>query len=206
MENFEEVKEIGAGISGVARLLRNKKTQELVAVKYIERGPKIDENVKREIMNHRSLCHPNIIRFKEVEMELLRTSIASFTSKKGEIKVEAKEALKEEITKALTASIEDKLDVTKEGWVEVVKKEARQEAQKDEVLIIHTTIVGEDVTSRNQRRRGVHTREGWESLMQENWIQGRGDSFLQSLESRQRPKEESPHPPIRLRGVSNLCR
>ncbi|MCO5585644.1 hypothetical protein L7F22_039579 [Adiantum nelumboides] len=66
MENFEEVKDIGAGISGVARLLRNKKTQELVAVKYIERGPKIDENVKREIMNHRSLCHPNIIRFKEV--------------------------------------------------------------------------------------------------------------------------------------------
>ncbi|MCO5551569.1 hypothetical protein L7F22_005074 [Adiantum nelumboides] len=66
MENFEEVKDIGAGISGVARLLRNKKTQELVAVKYIERGPKIDENVKREIMNHRSLCHPNIIRFKEI--------------------------------------------------------------------------------------------------------------------------------------------
>ena len=26
----------------------------------------IDENVKREIINHRSLRHPNIIRFKEV--------------------------------------------------------------------------------------------------------------------------------------------
>ncbi|KAI5068485.1 hypothetical protein GOP47_0016830 [Adiantum capillus-veneris] len=66
MENFEEMKDIGSGNFGVARLLRNKKTQELVAVKYIERGPKIDENVKREIINHRSLCHPNIIRFKEV--------------------------------------------------------------------------------------------------------------------------------------------
>lgn len=28
----------------------------------------IDENVKREIMNHRSLKHPNIVRFKEVTM------------------------------------------------------------------------------------------------------------------------------------------
>ena len=26
----------------------------------------IDENVAREIINHRSLRHPNIIRFKEV--------------------------------------------------------------------------------------------------------------------------------------------
>jgi hypothetical protein len=26
----------------------------------------IDENVRREIINHRSLRHPNIIRFKEV--------------------------------------------------------------------------------------------------------------------------------------------
>ena len=26
----------------------------------------IDENVKREIINHRSLRHPNIVRFKEV--------------------------------------------------------------------------------------------------------------------------------------------
>ena len=41
MGNFEEVKEIGCGSFGVARLLRNKKTRELVAVKYIQRGPKV---------------------------------------------------------------------------------------------------------------------------------------------------------------------
>lgn len=60
------VKEIGSGNFGVARLLRDKKTKELVAVKYIDRGSKIDENVQREIINHRSLRHPNIVRFKEV--------------------------------------------------------------------------------------------------------------------------------------------
>ncbi|MFQ6627058.1 hypothetical protein Gotur_005991 [Gossypium turneri] len=91
-ERYEPVKELGSGNFGVARLVKDKKTKELVAVKYIERGKKsmlysesevivekkdvwlfinnnnvlpIDENVQREIINHRSLRHPNIIRFKE---------------------------------------------------------------------------------------------------------------------------------------------
>ncbi|KAF5953538.1 hypothetical protein HYC85_006394 [Camellia sinensis] len=40
--------------------------RELFVVKLIERGEKIDEHVQREIMNHRSLKHPNIVRFKEL--------------------------------------------------------------------------------------------------------------------------------------------
>ncbi len=32
----------------------------------------IDENVQREIINHRSLRHPNIVRFKEVLSTHLR--------------------------------------------------------------------------------------------------------------------------------------
>ncbi|KAJ4964540.1 hypothetical protein NE237_016389 [Protea cynaroides] len=74
MEKYELVRDIGAGNFGVARLMRNKETKELVAMKYIERGRKIDENVAREIINHRSLRHPNIIRFKEVV--LTRTHLA----------------------------------------------------------------------------------------------------------------------------------
>ncbi|PPD86314.1 hypothetical protein GOBAR_DD16778 [Gossypium barbadense] len=65
MEKYEVVKDLGAGNFGVARLLRHKDTKELVAMKYIERGHKIDENVAREIISHKSLRHPNIIRFKE---------------------------------------------------------------------------------------------------------------------------------------------
>uniref|UniRef100_A0A0D9XMJ9 non-specific serine/threonine protein kinase n=1 Tax=Leersia perrieri TaxID=77586 RepID=A0A0D9XMJ9_9ORYZ len=64
-ERYEALKELGAGNFGVARLVRDKRSKELVAVKYIERGKKIDENVQREIINHRSLRHPNIIRFNE---------------------------------------------------------------------------------------------------------------------------------------------
>ncbi|KAB2020134.1 hypothetical protein ES319_D07G046700v1 [Gossypium barbadense] len=68
MEKHEVVKDLGAGNFGVARLLRHKGTKELVAMKYTERGHKIDENVAREIINHSSLRHPNIIRFKEASI------------------------------------------------------------------------------------------------------------------------------------------
>ncbi|KAG7567355.1 Protein kinase domain [Arabidopsis thaliana x Arabidopsis arenosa] len=66
MEKYEMVKDLGFGNFGLARLMRNKQTNELVAVKFIDRGFKIDENVAREIINHRALNHPNIVRFKEV--------------------------------------------------------------------------------------------------------------------------------------------
>ncbi|XP_052308850.1 serine/threonine-protein kinase SAPK2-like isoform X2 [Populus trichocarpa] len=65
MERYEILKDIGSGNFGFAKLVREIKTGELYAVKHIERGQKIDEHVQREIMNHRSLKHPDIIRFKE---------------------------------------------------------------------------------------------------------------------------------------------
>ncbi|PKA56829.1 Serine/threonine-protein kinase SAPK7 [Apostasia shenzhenica] len=68
MEKYEVVRELGSGNFGVARLMRHKETKQLVAMKCIPRGHKIDENVAREIINHRSLRHPNIIRFKEVAL------------------------------------------------------------------------------------------------------------------------------------------
>ena len=41
MEKYELIKDIGAGNFGVARLMRNKETKELVAMKYIPRGQKV---------------------------------------------------------------------------------------------------------------------------------------------------------------------
>ncbi|XP_027191287.1 serine/threonine-protein kinase SAPK1 isoform X2 [Cicer arietinum] len=66
MERYEIIKDIGSGNFGVAKLVREKWSGQLYAVKFIERGFKIDEHVQREIINHRSLKHPNIVRFKEV--------------------------------------------------------------------------------------------------------------------------------------------
>ncbi|KAL6184703.1 hypothetical protein ACLB2K_046103 [Fragaria x ananassa] len=65
MERYEILKDIGSGTSGVARLVRDIYTGEHFAVKFIERGNKIDENVQEEIMNHRSLKHLNVVQFKE---------------------------------------------------------------------------------------------------------------------------------------------
>ncbi|EYU26515.1 hypothetical protein MIMGU_mgv1a009739mg [Erythranthe guttata] len=48
MDKYELVKDIGSGNFGVARLMRNKETKELVAMKYIERG-------------HKTPMHPAIV-------------------------------------------------------------------------------------------------------------------------------------------------
>ncbi|WVZ87799.1 hypothetical protein U9M48_034381 [Paspalum notatum var. saurae] len=85
MERYEPVREIGAGNFGVAKLMRNKETRELVAMKFIERGNRIDENVFREIVNHRSLRHPNIIRFKEVVLTPTHLAIVMEYAAGGEL-------------------------------------------------------------------------------------------------------------------------
>nr|DAD46830.1 TPA_asm: hypothetical protein HUJ06_016767 [Nelumbo nucifera] len=84
-DRYELVKDIGSGNFGVARLMRDKQTRELVAVKYIERGDKIDENVQREIINHRSLRHPNIVRFKEVILTPTHLAIVMEYASGGEL-------------------------------------------------------------------------------------------------------------------------
>lgn len=40
-ERYETLKELGSGNFGVARLAKDKETGELVAIKYIERGKKV---------------------------------------------------------------------------------------------------------------------------------------------------------------------
>lgn len=85
MDKYEVVRDLGSGNFGVARLMRHKETKELVAVKYIPRGQKIDENVAREIINHRSLRHPNIIRFKEVVLTPTHLGIVMEYAAGGEL-------------------------------------------------------------------------------------------------------------------------
>ncbi|KAJ3705070.1 hypothetical protein LUZ61_008775 [Rhynchospora tenuis] len=63
MDKYED---LGAGNFEGARKMRNRETKELVSVKFIPRGHKIDEYLEWRILNHRSLTHPNVIRFKEV--------------------------------------------------------------------------------------------------------------------------------------------
>jgi serine/threonine-protein kinase SRK2 len=84
-DHYDIVKDIGSGNFGVARLMRDRQTRDLVAVKYIERGENIDENVKRDIINHRSLRHPNIIQFKEVILTPTHLAIVMEYAAGGEL-------------------------------------------------------------------------------------------------------------------------
>lgn len=84
-DRYNFVSDIRSGNFGIARLMRDKHTQELVAVKYIERGDKIDENVQREIINHRSLRHPNIVQFKEVVLTPTHLAIVMEYAAGGEL-------------------------------------------------------------------------------------------------------------------------
>ncbi|KAL4579686.1 hypothetical protein LXL04_015843 [Taraxacum kok-saghyz] len=85
MERYEILKDIGSGNFGVAKLVKDKSSGELFAVKYIDRGQKIDEHVEREILNHRSLKHPNIIRFKEVLLTETHLAIVMEYAAGGEL-------------------------------------------------------------------------------------------------------------------------
>ncbi|KAK1263082.1 Serine/threonine-protein kinase SAPK2 [Acorus gramineus] len=85
MERYEAVKDLGSGNFGVAKLFRDRWTGQHFAVKFIERGQKIDENVQREIMNHRSLNHPNIVRFKEVLLTPTHLAIVMEYAAGGEL-------------------------------------------------------------------------------------------------------------------------
>lgn len=85
MERYEIIKELGSGNFGVAKLARDTWNGDLYAVKYIERGQKIDENAEREIINHRSLNNPNIIKFKEVFLTPTHLAIVMEYAAGGEL-------------------------------------------------------------------------------------------------------------------------
>ncbi|GLJ31195.1 hypothetical protein SUGI_0625100 [Cryptomeria japonica] len=84
-DRYQLVKDIGSGNFSVAKLMQDKHSKQLVAVKYIERGHKIDQNVQREIINHRCLNHPNIVRFKELLLTPTHLAIVMEYAAGGEL-------------------------------------------------------------------------------------------------------------------------
>ena len=58
-ERYEALKELGAGNFGVARLVRDKRTKELLAVKYIERGKKVRTSLPAWL----GFCLPFVLEF-----------------------------------------------------------------------------------------------------------------------------------------------
>ncbi|CAH2057450.1 unnamed protein product, partial [Thlaspi arvense] len=65
---YEPLKEIGSGNFGVARLVRDKKTKELFAVKYIERGKKA-RFFFQQLISGVSYCHSMEICHRDLKLE-----------------------------------------------------------------------------------------------------------------------------------------
>eukprot|EP01018_Ginkgo_biloba_P004713 Gb_18878 [translate_table: standard] len=73
IDRYEFIKEISSGNFDIVRMMG--KTKELIVIKYINRGKKIDKNVQQEIINHYSLKHLNIVQFKEVILTPIHLAI-----------------------------------------------------------------------------------------------------------------------------------
>ncbi|KAL3143836.1 hypothetical protein ABBQ32_003661 [Trebouxia sp. C0010 RCD-2024] len=65
--DYTLLKPLNEGTFGSVHLVLDRRTNEQVAMKFMERGPGVSKSVLREILNHR-LCvvHPSIVQFKEV--------------------------------------------------------------------------------------------------------------------------------------------
>ncbi|XP_051534074.1 serine/threonine-protein kinase Chk1 [Myxocyprinus asiaticus] len=65
VKDWDVVQTLGEGAYGEVRLLINKKTEEAVAVKVVDKAKAKDciENVKKEVCICKMLSHPNIVRF-----------------------------------------------------------------------------------------------------------------------------------------------
>jgi serine/threonine-protein kinase SRK2 len=60
------VRKLNSGTFGFVKLVVDLDTGKQCAVKFLDRGEKVSKYVEREILNHRRLVHPHIVRFKEV--------------------------------------------------------------------------------------------------------------------------------------------
>ena len=76
---------LGTGSYGITKLMRHKGTSELYAVKLIARGEHITDHVRREIVNHRHLCHPFVVQFKEVFVTSTHLGVAMEFVSGGEL-------------------------------------------------------------------------------------------------------------------------
>ncbi|XP_048544528.1 serine/threonine-protein kinase SAPK10-like isoform X2 [Triticum urartu] len=64
------------GIPG-SDVMRSRADGQLVAVTYIPRGEQVDEAVRREIMRHRSLRQPSVVRLREVVLTPTHLAVVS---------------------------------------------------------------------------------------------------------------------------------
>ncbi len=87
---------------------------------------------------------------KELQEEV--TLLKSNTHEEGEITEASKEVIKMEIVESVSKTIEGKMEAAKEGWVQVVKKNLKQEVTKEVTEIAHKEVVASTLEEEKRRR------------------------------------------------------
>jgi serine/threonine-protein kinase SRK2 len=108
---YTKVEDHSSNATGVLQLARNTETGQLVAIQVIERGTHIGSLLKADILNHRSLRHPHVIKFQEafnttehlcIVMEHADAgSLASYVKARGRLKEAAARWLFQQLIIAL---------------------------------------------------------------------------------------------------------
>ena len=63
---YRKIRDLNRGAFGFVILAQDLRAGERVAIKFLPRGPRINANVEREILNHKNLLHHHVIQFKGV--------------------------------------------------------------------------------------------------------------------------------------------
>eukprot|EP00884_Botryococcus_braunii_P011516 jgi/Botrbrau1/20365/Bobra.0006s0030.1 len=82
---FKKVRDLNRGTFGKVQLVLDTKTNELVAVKFVERGEKITKYVKAEILNQKRLQHPHIVELREVFLTSSHLGIVMEYASRGDL-------------------------------------------------------------------------------------------------------------------------
>ena len=87
---------------------------------------------------------------KELQEEV--TLLKSHTHEEGEITEASKEVIKMEIVESVSKTIEGKMEAAKDGWVQVVKRNLKQEVTKEVTEIAHKEVVSSTLEEEKRRR------------------------------------------------------
>lgn len=85
-------KQVGSGNFGSVCKCHDTVTNEAVAIKFIKRGKDLDVvYVSREILNHRTLCHPHVVNFQAVFLTHTHLCIVMNFAEGGTLRQHVKE-------------------------------------------------------------------------------------------------------------------
>ena len=137
----------------ITRMSKLEKEMEMLnKERTIWRAEKEAWEKKRE-MEHEEWKQEKLLMLKEIkDLQEEVTLLKSQAHEEGEITEANKEVIKMEIVESVSKTIEGKMEAAKDGWVQVVKKNLKQEVTKEVAEITHKEVVSSTLEEEKRRR------------------------------------------------------